>query len=120
MSSPLERLLKIAAWFCVALIALLSLLPAQEMVRTGLGGQLEHFIAYAGTGAIAALAYRRVPAWRLAVALAAYAGLLEIAQNFSPGRSPALIDATASALGAAAGLTLARAAARGIMRRRPA
>jgi VanZ family protein len=106
----LERLARIATWFCVALLVLLSLLPAAEMVRTGYNGDLEHFVAYAGTGAAAALGYRRVPAWRLAVAFVVLAGLLELGQNFSPGRHPAAIDWAASSLGAAAGVTIARVA----------
>jgi hypothetical protein len=35
---------------CVGLLGLLSLLPAQDMVRTCLPGPLEHFVAYAGSG----------------------------------------------------------------------
>jgi VanZ family protein len=120
MPLSLDRLLKVATWSCVALLALLSLLPAEDIVRTGLRGQFEHFIAYAGAGTIAALAYSRTAAWRLAAMFAAYAALLEIGQNFAPGRHPALIDAAASALGAAAGILLARAARRWPSRRRGA
>jgi VanZ family protein len=108
MAVLFERLLKVAAWSCIALLAALSLLPAEDMARTGIDGRLEHFIAYAGAGAVAALAYNRAAGWRLAAWFAAYAALLEAGQNFSPGRHPAPIDAVASALGAAAGISLAR------------
>src|SRR5690348_18033105 len=80
MSPFFEHLARIATWFCVALLTLLSLLPAAEMVRTGYNGDLEHFVAYAGTGAMAAIGFRRVHAWRLAVALVIVAGLLELGQ----------------------------------------
>jgi hypothetical protein len=30
-------------------VAVLSFVPAQDMARTGIPGQLEHFIAYAGS-----------------------------------------------------------------------
>jgi hypothetical protein len=43
------RVLRLPAWGCVVLLAVLSLLPAEEMVRTGVDGHLEHVIAYAGT-----------------------------------------------------------------------
>jgi VanZ family protein len=38
----------------------------------------------------------------LAVLLIAYAGVLEISQNFSPGRTPAILDFAAGALGVCA------------------
>ena len=44
--------LRVLTWCCVILLAILSLLPAEEMVRTGLPGRLEHFVAYAGSAAI--------------------------------------------------------------------
>jgi len=49
--------LRLLTWCCVILLAVLSLLPAQEMVRTDLPGQFEHFIAYAGSAAIAMAGY---------------------------------------------------------------
>jgi VanZ family protein len=102
------RVIRIGAWGCVVLIAVLSLLPAQEMVRTSLGGHIEHATAYAGTAALLRLSY---PAWkwpRMAAALSTYAGLLEILQNFSPGRHPAILDWLSSSTGALLGLALIR------------
>ena len=77
-------------------IAVLSLLPADAMVRTGIDGQ--HFIAYAGTMLIAGFGYVLKM-----VALCAYAGVLEILQNFSPGRHPSFLDFMASSSGVLAG-----------------
>jgi len=45
--------LRFLTWCCVVVLAFLSLLPAEDMVRTGFPGELEHFAAYAGSGAIA-------------------------------------------------------------------
>ena len=50
-------LFKSAAWFSIMLIAILSLLPGDEMVRTGLPTKLEHVAAYAGSAAVATVAY---------------------------------------------------------------
>jgi VanZ family protein len=101
--------LRVLTWFCVALLAVLSLLPAQEMVRTGLPGRVEHFIAYAGSTAIAMAGYgasRGVT--RIIGGFWVYAGILEYLQHFSPGRHPAIEDFGASALGAlCGGLTIA-------------
>ena len=50
---------RILTWFYVILLAPLSLLPAQNMVRTGMPGQLEHFVAYAESASIAVAGYGR-------------------------------------------------------------
>jgi len=74
------------------------------MVRTGLPGRLEHFVAYAGSAAIAMAGYG---ASRRGVQTIGgfwvYAGILEYLQHFSPGRYPAIEDFAASALGALCG-----------------
>ena len=89
-----------AAWGCVTLLTILSLLPAQEMVRTSLGGHIEHATAYAGTAFVIGRSY---PSWgwkRIATALVIYAGVLELLQTFSPGRHPAVLDWLSSSTGA--------------------
>jgi len=49
--------LRVVTWCCVLGLAVLSLLPAQDMVRTGFPGRVEHFIPYAGSAAIAIAGY---------------------------------------------------------------
>ena len=100
----LRTSLRFLTWISVGLLGLLSLLPAQDMVRTGFPGPLEHFAAYAGSGAIAMAGYGlNRGAVRVIGSFWLYAGVLEYLQNFSPGRHPALWDFTASALGALCG-----------------
>ena len=88
---------------CVILLALLALLPAQNMVRTGMPGGLEHFVAYAGSASIAVGGYGRRGAVRIIGLFWVYAALLEYLQHFSPGRHPSIADFSASALGATFG-----------------
>jgi VanZ family protein len=96
--------LRLLAWACVVLLGFLSLLPAQHMVRTSLPGQLEHFVAYAGSGSIAMAGYGlNRGAVRVIGCFWVYAGILEYLQHFSPGRHPALEDFAASAIGALCG-----------------
>jgi VanZ family protein len=105
---PPFRVLRPVAWGCVILLAVLSLLPAEEMVRTSLGGHIEHAIAYAGTALLIGLSY---PTWewkRMAIALVIYAGVLELLQNFSPGRHPAILDWLSSSTGALIGIAFTR------------
>jgi VanZ family protein len=100
----LRASLRFLTWACVVVLGFLSLLPAQDMVRTELPGQLEHFAAYAGSGAIAVAGYGlNRGAVRVIGSFWLYAGILEYLQNFSPGRNPALVDFAASALGAMCG-----------------
>jgi len=88
---------------CVILLALLSLMPAQNMMRNGFPGQLEHFVAYAGSASIAVAGYGRRVAVRIIGLFGVYAAFLEYLQHFSPGRHPSIADFSASALGASFG-----------------
>jgi len=78
-------------------------MPAQNMVRTGFPGQLEHFVAYAGSASIAVAGYGRRVAVRIIGLFGVYAAFLEYLQHFSPGRHPSIADFSASALGASFG-----------------
>ena len=103
-ASLVNTSLRVLTWACVILLAVLSLLPDRRMVRTGLPGRLEHFVAYAGSAAIAVAGYG---ACRGGVQIIGgfwmYAAILEYLQHFSPGRHPAIGDFAASALGALCG-----------------
>jgi VanZ family protein len=105
--TALEWLFRLLTWVCIALLAVLSLTPGDYMVRTPAPGDVEHFIAYLGTGAVASLGYgRRVGGLVLGVLLCGYAGLLEMGQNWSPDRHPQLVDFASSAGGVISGLVL--------------
>ncbi|MBN8995710.1 MAG: VanZ family protein [Rhizobiales bacterium] len=85
---------------CVILITALSLIPGSWQERTGLPGPVEHFIAYSGTGFILAVVLPRRLLWPATALLAGYSGVMEILQNFSPGRDPAVFDFIISSAGA--------------------
>lgn len=94
------RLIRLAAWTTLPILVWLSLMPKEEMIRTGADGRIEHFVAYAGTMALFALGYgARVGIARIAVVLIAYAIVLELSQEFAPGRTPTVADFAAGALG---------------------
>jgi VanZ family protein len=104
MKADLPKLFRLAAWACVVLLAVLSLLPGEEMIRTGLNSRIEHVIAYLGTMLLVGAAYGlRLGLFRLAVMLIAYAGVLEIGQIFSPGRHASVFDFAASSSGVIVG-----------------
>jgi VanZ family protein len=103
-ASLVMTLIRVLTWCCVILLAVLSLLPAQQMVRTGLPGRLEHFVAYAGSAAIAVAGYSASRGgMQIIGGFWVYAAILEYLQRFSPGRHPSIWDFAASALGALCG-----------------
>ena len=96
--------LRVLTWCCVILLAVLSLLPAQQMVRSGLSGRVEHYVAYAGSAAVAMAGYDATRGgMQIIGGFWVYAAALEYLQHFSPGRHPSFLDFTASALGALCG-----------------
>jgi VanZ family protein len=96
--------LRVLTWCCVILLPVVSLLPAQHMVRTGFPGRLEHFVAYAGSAAIAMAGYGASRGgMQIIGGFWVYAAVLEYLQHFSPGRHPSFLDFVASALGALCG-----------------
>ena len=100
----LRTSLRFLTWRCVGLLAFLSLLPAEDMARTGFPGDVEHFAAYAGSAAIGMAGYGLNDSRLLVIgSFWLYAGILEYLQHFSPGRHPAFLDFAASALGALCG-----------------
>jgi VanZ family protein len=113
--NPVMTIFRILTWWCVIAMAVLSLLPAQEladlsllpaleMARTRLSPQLEHFLAYVGAGAIAMAGYGPSRgSMRIIGGLWMCAGTLEYLRHFSPGRHPSIEDFAASALGALCG-----------------
>jgi len=111
--SPMVKLSRAFAFGCLVLLAILSWLPGEEMVRTGFDGRIEHVVAYFGTSAAVSLPYAlRIGQLRLVGMLICYAGILELGQNFSPGRTPSVLDFLASSLGVVAGATAFRVACR--------
>lgn len=109
----LSILQRVAFLGCIIALATLAWLPANTMVRTTMGGQVEHLIAYLGTTIVMGLAFPTNP--RLAaqsVLLIGYAGILEAGQLHAAGRHASFEDFAFSAVGVAIGglcLWIARA-----------
>lgn len=100
--------LKIASRFaalgCNVAVAVLSLTPSEQMIRTGLSGHVEHVLAYTGTALITAMAFAERGSSRIALALLIYAGGLEFLQLFSPGRTSSIWDFLFSGAGVLIGV----------------
>jgi VanZ family protein len=98
MKNP-SNALRFIAWACVIGLAVASWMPGHEMVRTGFSTRLEHVAAYLIAGIAVIIAYPQKPAWAIAAALSAYAGILELGQMYIAGRHAALLDWLASSSG---------------------
>ncbi|WP_246155012.1 VanZ family protein [Methylobacterium oryzihabitans] len=101
--------LGLASVAAVVLICVLSLVPGNERPHTGAPGQVEHFIAYALTGAVLTV---RLRSRRTAImlGLVVLAAVCETGQIWVPGRTAQVVDFLASSAGAVTGTLLAGAA----------
>lgn len=89
-------------------IIVLSLVPGTLRPHTGAGGDAEHWLAYAMVALSFGLGSRRGQTYLMTGTLmSAGSGLLELAQNFVPGRNAGLAGFIASSLGAWIGLGIA-------------
>ncbi len=97
---------RVAAWLLVFGAAFLTLGPQRMRPATGIDHDLEHGLAFALVGLAFGLGYAR---HRIALVLAAVAGigLMEILQQWVPGRHANVRDFVVNALGACAGIAAA-------------
>ncbi len=113
--------MRLAAWICVATLAVVSLWPAPTVIRTALGGHIEHVFAYAATAVIVALGYNELGLPRSIALLLTTAALLEYLQRYT-GRNSQFADFLFSSTGVFIGVVtfaLAEFLIR-VRRRRPA
>ena len=93
------------AWFLAFLVTALSLVPPGFRPESGTPHHFEHFAIFCATGAAFGLGYSSNPR-RLAAALVLFAGAIESAQIFVPGRHARLTDFIVDALAACVGVAL--------------
>ena len=101
--------LRVCAGCSILVLAVLSWLPGQEMVRTGvLLPSEEHFLAYLLSGLLVASAMPRYRFVHVACFYILLAAVLELGQNLVPGRDPDAFSAFVSMCGAIVGEVVAR------------
>ncbi len=100
---PWRQAAVLAGLGCIALVVWLSWIPREWEVRTGLAGQIEHVIAYAGTAGLLRLGLGSSRALRVGALLVLLAGILEVGQIWIPGRTAQVVDFLASGSGAILG-----------------
>jgi hypothetical protein len=94
---------------CIVILALAALLPADIVIRSELPAKLEHFVAYSGTAVMCGFAFSKKPHLiGRYLFLVLWAGGLEAAQTFSPGRHASVSDFAVSTLGIICGAAIWR------------
>jgi VanZ family protein len=94
------------AWLLLAAVAVFTLSPIEFRPVTGVPFDLERFGAYAVIGAAFCLGYPKYHV-RVLLFLIGTAGLLEVTQNFIPGRDAYFDDDLVKVFGAVAGAAFA-------------
>lgn len=107
-SPALRRLAGIAAVGLMIAIAVLSLLPPDNLQPVDNSDKLNHFIAYGCLGLAMAIAAGPGRALRAFLITIVYGALMEVAQALAPtGREFSLLDEVANILGASLGTAVA-------------
>jgi VanZ family protein len=101
-----RRLFQFAGWACVIAIAALSLVAPSLRPVTILPHDLEHAAIFAITGSTLGLGYPNRTQHHMS-ALIVFAGFIELAQLYAPGRHARVIDFVVDALAACLGVAFA-------------
>ena len=101
-----HRLVQLLAWLCLVAIVALSLVKPSLRPVTILPHNLEHAAIFALTGCAVGLGYPG-HALRNMLCLTLFAGAIELAQLYVPGRHARWIDFFVDAAAACAGVVLA-------------
>ena len=101
-----RRLFQLAGWACIIVIAALSLVAPSLRPVTILPHDLEHAAIFALTGFTLGLGYPNRAQLQMSV-LIAFAGVIELAQLYAPGRHARMIDFVVDGLAACAGVAVA-------------
>jgi hypothetical protein len=99
-------LMRIAGWFGVCLVIVLSVIPGEIQIRMAASKGFEHASAYFVLGLVLSTAYggSRSTASRITFLLIVLSGALEIFQTWCPGRTPSVADWLYGAAGATIGV----------------
>lgn len=102
---PIQKWWRQGAIALAAVIAVLSLLPREYSVSSGLGEKVEHIAAYALLTFLAVSGWKgRISPWVMGLIVVGYGGLLEILQIIAPGRDSSWLDIVANCFGVILGI----------------
>ncbi len=97
-----QNFFRLAAWLLLCVVGVFTLSPIEFRPVTQAPISLEHFGAFALIGAIFCYVYPK-HRYAILISILVVLGLLEIVQNYIPGRHSRLSDALVKAFGALLG-----------------
>jgi glycopeptide antibiotics resistance protein len=100
---------RVLALGCAVVLAVLSLWPADELVRVGMGyinDKVGHFLAYVALAWLLGCGWPRQPLWLIWLVSFLFGVAMEYAQSFTLSRQFDLIDMVANGGGALLGVLL--------------
>lgn len=107
MQELMVRCFQAAAWIAIAAITLLSIVPPSFRPTTSVPRKLEHLLIFGIAGLALSLAYRATPIYQI-LGMTIFAGALEVAQYWIPGRHARMSDFVINAIGAIIGVIVGR------------
>jgi VanZ family protein len=103
----MARCFQAAAWIAIAAITLLSVVPPSFRPTTSVPRKMEHLLIFGIAGLALSLAYRASPLYQI-IGMIVFAGALEVAQYWIPGRHARMSDFVINAIGAIIGVIVGR------------
>ena len=103
---PVWRLLAV---LCVLALWVMSLWPAEDLLRLGarhVNDKVGHFIGYLALACLLSLGWPRLPGWCVWVIAFLCGAAIEVAQSFAPTRGFEWWDMVANGAGALAGVLI--------------
>ena len=99
-----SRLWRLALRTCfgvaLVVVAVLLLLPSDDLPSTGIWDKLEHALTFAILGVLEMIALpEQRYAWRLPIGLIGFGAICEVLQTWVPGREVSFADGLANAVG---------------------
>lgn len=105
MKLSMLEIIRIIAWFLASAITVLSLVPPWLRPQTPAPHKLEHFAIFFATGVAFGFGYFRRPV-AVSIGLVVFAGMIELAQLYVPGRHARLSDFIVDALALCVGVVM--------------
>jgi VanZ family protein len=102
----MRRIFRVAAWFLLLAIVVLSVVPPDNRHVTPAPHDVEHLVIFFLTGLAFGLGYATRPFLQI-IGLAAFSAGIELVQLYIPGRHARLSDFLVNAVSVALGVSLA-------------
>ena len=99
-----QKIISSAPIIFAVFIGFFSLLPSEKAISSGFYDKFDHLIAYAILTITTKIAWPLKSNLQIIFIICLYGAIIELCQNFSPGRNPDFLDISSNALGSICGI----------------